>query len=102
MNELGDRSQLMREIWVDAAREDLKKSCRANDVEKISRLRLRALTQAFYPISSKSIRKLNRLRQGCRGLLSRAQDSTQVQVRPMTLEYDESGRRRQMKSKYSR
>ena len=52
MNELGDKVTVDEKSKVDAAREDLKKAVEANDVEDI-KAKSEALTQAFYPISSR-------------------------------------------------
>lgn len=52
MNELGDKVTADEKSKVDAAREDLKKAVEANDVEDI-KAKSEALTQAFYPISSR-------------------------------------------------
>lgn len=52
MNELGDKVTADEKSNVDAAREDLKKAVEANDVEDI-KAKSEALTQAFYPISSR-------------------------------------------------
>ena len=52
MNELGDKVTADEKSKVDAAREDLKKAVEANDVEDI-KAKIEALTQAFYPISSR-------------------------------------------------
>ena len=52
MNELGDKVTADEKFKVDAAREDLKKAVEANDVEDI-KAKSEALTQAFYPISSR-------------------------------------------------
>lgn len=52
MNELGDKVTADEKSKVDAAREALKKAVEANDVEDI-KAKSEALTQAFYPISSR-------------------------------------------------
>ena len=52
MNELGDKVTADEKSKVDAAREDLKKAVEVNDVEDI-KAKSEALTQAFYPISSR-------------------------------------------------
>lgn len=52
MNELGDKVTADEKSKVDTAREDLKKAVEANDVEDI-KAKSEALTQAFYPISSR-------------------------------------------------
>lgn len=52
MNELGDKVTADEKAQVDAAREDLKKAVEANDVED-TKAKIEALTQAFYPISSR-------------------------------------------------
>lgn len=52
MNELGDKVTADEKSKVDAAREELKKAVEANDVEDI-KAKSEALTQAFYPISSR-------------------------------------------------
>ena len=52
MNELGDKVTADEKYKVDAAREDLKKAVEVNDVEDI-KAKIEALTQAFYPISSR-------------------------------------------------
>mgnify|MGYP000857144051 FL=1 len=52
MNELGDKVTADEKAKVDAAREDLKKAVEANDVED-TKAKIEALTQAFYPISSR-------------------------------------------------
>ena len=52
MNELGDKVTADEKSKVDAAREDLKKAVEANNIEDI-KAKSEALTQAFYPISSR-------------------------------------------------
>lgn len=52
MNELGDKVTSDEKSKVDAAREDLKNAVEANNVEDI-KAKIEALTQAFYPISTR-------------------------------------------------
>ena len=73
MNELGDKVTADEKSKVDAAREDLKKAVEANDVEDI-KAKIEALTQAFYPISSRIYQEAQQAQAGAG---EQAQDSTQ-------------------------
>jgi len=76
MNELGDKVTADEKSKVDAAREDLKKAVEANDVEDI-KAKIEALTQAFYPISSRIYQEAQQAQAGAAGAGEQAQDSTQ-------------------------
>ena len=73
MNELGDKVTADEKSKVDAAREDLKKAVEANDVEDI-KAKIEALTQAFYPISSRIYQEAQKAQAGAG---EQAQDSAQ-------------------------
>ena len=73
MNELGDKVTADEKSQVDIAREDLKKAVEANDVEDI-KAKIEALTQAFYPISSRIYQEAQQAQAGAG---EQAQDSTQ-------------------------
>lgn len=73
MNELGDKVTTDEKSKVDAAREDLKKAVEANDVEDI-KAKIEALTQAFYPISSRIYQEAQQAQAGAG---EQAQDSAQ-------------------------
>ena len=73
MNELGDKVTADEKSKVDAAREDLKKAVEANDVEDI-KAKIEALTQAFYPISSRIYQEAQQAQAGAG---EQAQDSAQ-------------------------
>ena len=76
MNELGDKVTADEKSKVDAAREDLKKAVEANDVEDI-KAKVEALTQAFYPISSRIYQEAQQAQASAAGSGERAQDSAQ-------------------------
>lgn len=76
MNELGDKVTADEKSKVDAAREALKKAVEANDVEDI-KAKIEALTQAFYPISSRIYQEAQQAQAGAAGAGEQAQDSTQ-------------------------
>lgn len=76
MNELGDKVTADEKSKVDAAREDLKKAVEANDVEDI-KAKIEALTQAFYPISSRIYQEAQQAQAGTAGAGEQAQDSAQ-------------------------
>ena len=76
MNELGDKVTADEKSKVDGAREDLKKAVEANDVEDI-KAKIEALTQAFYPISSRIYQEAQQAQAGAAGAGEQAQDSTQ-------------------------
>ena len=76
MNELGDKVTADEKSKVDAAREDLKKAVEANDVEDI-KAKIEALTQAFYPISSRIYQEAQQAQAGAAGSGEQAQDSAQ-------------------------
>lgn len=76
MNELGDKVTADEKSKVDAAREDLKKAVEANDVEDI-KAKIEALTQAFYPISSRIYQEAQQAQAGAAGAGEQAQDITQ-------------------------
>ncbi len=76
MNELGDKVTADEKSKVDAAREDLKKAVEANDVEDI-KAKIEALTQAFYPISSRIYQEAQQAQAGAAGAGEQAQDSAQ-------------------------
>lgn len=76
MNELGDKVTADEKSKVDAAREDLKKAVEANDVEDI-KAKIEALTQAFYPISSRIYQEAQQAQASAAGSGEQAQDSTQ-------------------------
>ena len=76
MNELGDKVTADEKSKVDAAREDLKKAVEANDVEDI-KAKIEALTQAFYPISSRIYQEAQQAQASTAGSGEQAQDSTQ-------------------------
>ena len=76
MNELGDKVTADEKSKVDAAREDLKKAVEANDVEDI-KAKIEALTQAFYPISSRIYQEAQQAQAGAG---EQAQDSAQSAV----------------------
>ena len=73
MNELGDKVTADEKAKVDAAREDLKKAVEANDVED-TKAKIEALTQAFYPISSRIYQEAQA---GAAGAGEQAQDGAQ-------------------------
>ena len=75
MNELGDKVTADEKAKVDAAREDLKKAVEANDVED-TKAKIEALTQAFYPISSR-IYQESQAQAGAAGAGEQAQDGAQ-------------------------
>ena len=75
MNELGDKVTADEKAKVDAAREDLKKAVEANDVED-TKAKIEALTQAFYPISSRIYQEAQ-AQAGAAGAGEQAQDSAQ-------------------------
>ena len=75
MNELGDKVTADEKAKVDAAREDLKKAVEANDVEDI-KAKIEALTQAFYPISSRIYQEAQ-AQAGAAGAGEQAQDGAQ-------------------------
>ena len=76
MNELGDKVTADEKSKVDAAREDLKKAVAANDVEDI-KAKIEALTQAFYPISSRIYQEAQQAQASTAGSGEQAQDSAQ-------------------------
>ena len=76
MNELGDKVTAGEKSKVDAAREDLKKAVEANDVEDI-KAKIEALTQAFYPISSRIYQEAQQAQASAAGSGEQAQDSAQ-------------------------
>ena len=76
MNELGDNVTADEKSKVDAAREDLKKAVEANDVEDI-KAKIEALTQAFYPISSRIYQEAQQAQASAAGSGEQAQDSAQ-------------------------
>lgn len=76
MNELGDKVTADEKSKVDAAREDLKKAVEANDVEDI-KAKIEALTQAFYPISSRIYQEAQQSQASAAGSGEQAQDSAQ-------------------------
>ena len=76
MNELGDKVTADEKSKVDAAREDLKKAVEANDVEDI-KAKIEALTQAFYPISSRIYQEAQQAQASAAGSGEQAQDSVQ-------------------------
>ena len=76
MNELGDKVTADEKSKVDAAREDLKKAVEANDVEDI-KAKIEALTQAFYPISSRIYQEAQYAQASAAGSGEQAQDSAQ-------------------------
>ena len=76
MNELGDKVTADEKSKVDAAREDLKKAVEANDVEDI-KAKIEALTQAFYPISSRIYQEAQQAQASTAGFGEQAQDSAQ-------------------------
>ena len=76
MNELGDKVTADEKSKVDAAREDLKKSVEANDVEDI-KAKIEALTQAFYPISSRIYQEAQQAQASAAGSGEQSQDSAQ-------------------------
>lgn len=75
MNELGDKVTEDEKAKVDAAREDLKKAVEANDVED-TKAKIEALTQAFYPISSRIYQEAQ-AQAGAAGAGEQAQDGAQ-------------------------
>ena len=75
MNELGDKVTADEKAKVDAAREDLKKAVEANDVED-TKTKIEALTQAFYPISSRIYQEAQ-AQAGAAGAGEQAQDGGQ-------------------------
>ncbi|ASS37681.1 molecular chaperone DnaK [Mogibacterium pumilum] len=75
MNELGDKVTADEKAKVDAAREDLKKAVEANDVED-TKAKIEALTQAFYPISSRIYQEAQ-AQAGATGAAEQTQDGTQ-------------------------
>ena len=76
MNELGDKVTADEKSKVDAAREDLKKAVEANDGEDI-KAKIEALTQAFYPISSRIYQEAQQAQASAAGSGEQAQDSAQ-------------------------
>ena len=76
MNELGDKVAADEKSKVDAAREDLKKAVEANDIEDI-KAKIEALTQAFYPISSRIYQEAQQAQASAAGSGEQAQDSAQ-------------------------
>ena len=76
MNELGDKVTADEKSKVDTAREDLKKAVEANDVEDI-KAKIEALTQAFYPISSRIYQEAQQAQASAAGSGEQAQDSAQ-------------------------
>ena len=76
MNELGDKVTADEKSKVDAVREDLKKAVEANDVEDI-KAKIEALTQAFYPISSRIYQEAQQAQASAAGSGEQAQDSAQ-------------------------
>lgn len=76
MNELGDKVTADEKYKVDAAREDLKKAVEVNDVEDI-KAKIEALTQAFYPISSRIYQEAQQAQASAAGSGEQAQDSAQ-------------------------
>lgn len=76
MNELGDKVTADEKSQVDIAREDLKKAVEANDVEDI-KAKIEALTQAFYPISSRIYQEAQQAQASAAGSGEQAQDSAQ-------------------------
>ena len=76
MNELGDKVTADEKAKVDAAREDLKKAVEANDVED-TKAKIEALTQAFYPISSRIYQEAQQAQASAAGSGEQAQDSAQ-------------------------
>ena len=76
MNELGDKVTTDEKSKVDAAREDLKKAVEVNDVEDI-KAKIEALTQAFYPISSRIYQQAQQAQASAAGSGEQAQDSAQ-------------------------
>ena len=76
MNELGDKVTADEKSKVDAAREDLKKAVEANDVEDI-KAKIEALTQAFYPISSRIYQEAQQAQASAARSGEQAQDSAQ-------------------------
>ena len=76
MNELGDKVTTDEKSKVDAAREDLKKAVEVNDVEDI-KAKIEALTQAFYPISSRIYQEAQQAQASAAGSGEQAQDSAQ-------------------------
>lgn len=76
MNELGDKVTADEKSKVDAAREDLKKAVEVNDVEDI-KAKIKALTQAFYPISSRLYQEAQQAQASAAGSGEQAQDSAQ-------------------------
>lgn len=75
MNELGDKVTADEKSKIDAAREDLKKAVEANDVED-TKAKIEALTQAFYPISSRIYQEAQ-AQAGAAGAGEQAQDGAQ-------------------------
>ena len=73
MNELGDKVAADEKSKVDAAREDLKKAVEANDIEDI-KAKIEALTQAFYPISSRIYQEAQQAQAGTTGAGEQSQD----------------------------
>ena len=76
MNELGDKVTADEKSKVDAAREDLKKAVEVNNVEDI-KAKIEALTQAFYPISSRIYQEAQQAQASAAGSGEQAQDSAQ-------------------------
>ena len=76
MNELGDKVTADEKSKVDAAREDLKKAVESNDVED-TKAKIEALTQAFYPISSRIYQEAQQAQASAAGSGEQAQDSAQ-------------------------
>ena len=76
MNELGDKVTADEKSKVDAAREDLKKAVEVNDVEDI-KAKIEALTQSFYPISSRIYQEAQQAQASAAGSGEQAQDSAQ-------------------------
>lgn len=76
MNELGDKVTADEKSKVDTAREDLKKAVEVNDVEDI-KAKIEALTQAFYPISSRIYQEAQQAQASAAGSGEQAQDSAQ-------------------------
>ena len=76
MNELGDKVTADEKYKVDAAREDLKKAVEVNDVEDI-KAKIEALTQSFYPISSRIYQEAQQAQASAAGSGEQAQDSAQ-------------------------
>lgn len=76
MNELGDKVAADEKSKVDAAREDLKKAVEANDIEDI-KAKIEALTQAFYPISSRIYQEAQQAQAGTTEAGEQSQDGAQ-------------------------